>query len=77
MLADLGALAAQHLTARVDEVDGETGVVLSDGDSELGLSEVVGRPGAAAAAYRRVAGTLLERAAMLDGDGSGRIRGGT
>jgi hypothetical protein len=75
VVADLGSLAAHALAARVDEVDGQPGVVLDDGDGELGLSEAFGRPEAMARKYRAVAATLLARAEMLDAEGPGRNRG--
>ncbi len=74
---ELGSLAAHALSARVDEVDGQTGVVLDDGDGELGLSEAFGRREDIARAYKRVAATMLARAAMLDAEAPCRNRGET
>ncbi len=76
-VADLGSLAAHSLGARVDEVDGQPGVVLDDGDGEVGLSEAFGRREDIVRGYKRLAATALARAAMLDGEGPHRNRGET
>jgi hypothetical protein len=74
---DLGNLAAHALTARVDEVDGQQGVILDDGDDEIGLSEAFGHREAIVRGYKRAAMVLLARAAMLDAEGEHRNRGET
>lgn len=70
-------LKAQALTARLDQRDGVTVVVLGDGVDEVELTDEMGSKDEAARAYRRVAATLLARAAMLDAEGPGRNRGET
>lgn len=73
----VATLSAQHLSARLDERDGVTVVVLGDDELEVELTDEVGSPASAAVAYRRVAATLLARAEMLDGEGPARNRGWT
>jgi hypothetical protein len=75
--AELGSLSARSLTASIEEVDGQTGVVLDDDDGVVELSEAFGPPGTIARAYKRVAATLLARAAMLDAEAPCRNRGET
>lgn len=62
-------LSAQHLTARLEERDGVTVVVLDDEASEVEISDEVGSKLLAAAALRRVAATLAARAEMLVHEG--------
>lgn len=75
--AELGSLAAHALAARIDLVDGQQGVVLDDGDAELELSEVFGHREDIVRGYKRAAGVLLARAAMLEAEGVDRNRGET
>jgi len=62
-------LSAQYLTARLEERDGVTVVVLDDEATEVEISDEVGSGMLAAAALRRVAATLLARAEMLAHEG--------
>lgn len=73
----VATLSAQYLTARLDERDGVTVVILGDEAVEVEISDEVGSRAAAVVAYRRVAATLLARAAMLDAEGPHRNRGET
>lgn len=74
---ELGGLAVHALTARIDEVDGQQGVVLDDGDGMVELSEAFGNRSDMVRAYKRAAGVLLARAAMLEAEGPDRNRGQT
>lgn len=73
----VATLSAQYLTARLDERDGVTVVMLGDEAVEVEISDEVGPRAAAVVAYRRVAATLLARAAMLDAEGPHRNHGET
>lgn len=75
--AELGGLAVHALTAQLDEVDGQQGVVLDDGDGQVELSEAFGNRADMIRAYKRTAGVLLARAAMLEAEGPDRNRGET
>lgn len=66
---ELGGLAVHALTARIDEVDGQQGVVLDDGDGMVELSEAFGHRSDMVRAYKRTAGVLLARASMLEAEG--------
>lgn len=76
-VAELGSLAAHALSARIDEVDGQQGVLVDDGDAEFGLSEAFGQREAIIRGYKRLAATALARAAMLEAEAPSRNRGET
>lgn len=75
--AELGGLAVHALTAQIDEVDGQQGVVLDDGDALVELSEVFGHRSDIVRRYKLVAGVMLARAAMLEAEGPERQHGET
>lgn len=75
--AELGGLAVHALSARIDDVDGQQGVILDDGDAIVELSEVFGHRGDMVRAYKRTAMVLLARASMLEAEGPDRNRGET
>ena len=75
--AELGGLAAHAMRARLDEVDGQRGVVIDDGDSELEVSEAFGHREDIIRGYELTAGVLLARAAMLKAEGPDRSKGWT
>lgn len=77
MVETVATLKAQALSARLEERDGVTVLVLGDDVDEVEITDEMGSRSVAAVAYRRVAATLLARAAMLDAEGPGRNRGET
>lgn len=75
--AELGGLAVHALRGRIDDVDGQQGVILDDGDAALELSEVFGHREDIIRGYELTAAVLLARAAMLKAEGPDRNRGET